>query len=140
MLTDRLKCPGGPVAWSGGLRPIVLPREHHRNLLSDTIQAPIEKRARAHRGGAIDSFEEVVSELLWNEGFWVWTSYKVNLIREEKLGIRRPSCARWELDIVAYHAPTNVIVSLNAIAITKLYSANKRFHPPTEGRGQSSLP
>src|SRR6266478_9176624 len=36
------------------------------------------------------------------EGYWVRTSVKVELTKDEKRQIGRPSSPRWELDIVAY--------------------------------------
>jgi hypothetical protein len=60
-------------------------------------------------GGEVDSFEQVVSEVLWLEGHWVRTSVKVNLTKEEKAKIGRPSSPRWELDIVAYKGGENSI-------------------------------
>lgn len=50
----------------------------------------------------MDSFEHVVATLLDREGYWVRTSVKVALTRDEKREIGRPSSPRWELDLVAY--------------------------------------
>jgi len=50
----------------------------------------------------MDSFEQVVATILDRAGYWVRTSVKVNLTREDKQAISRPSSPRWELDIVAY--------------------------------------
>ena len=50
-----------------------------------------------------------MSELLWNQGYWVWTSFKVKLTPNDKKAIKLPTSPRWELDIVAYHARKNVI-------------------------------
>jgi len=57
----------------------------------------------------MDSFEQVVTEILWNEGLWVRTSFKVDLTAEDKAAIDRPTSPRWEIDIVAYDAPANLI-------------------------------
>lgn len=57
----------------------------------------------------MDTFENLVSELLWQEGYWVRTSVKVELTKEEKLIIGRPTAPRWELDIVAYSARENLL-------------------------------
>jgi len=32
----------------------------------------------------VDAFEQLVSEILWMEGYWVRTSVKVELTKEEK--------------------------------------------------------
>src|SRR4051812_41328947 len=57
----------------------------------------------------MDAFEQVVAEILWTQGYWVRTSVKVNLTKAEKIHIDRSSSPRWELDVVAYCARTNVI-------------------------------
>jgi hypothetical protein len=57
----------------------------------------------------MDAFEQVVSEILWREGYWVRTSVKVDLTKEEKREIGRPSSPRWELDIVAYSGRDNLL-------------------------------
>lgn len=57
----------------------------------------------------MDSFEQLVSEILWMDGYWVQTSVKVELTKEEKRAIGRPSSPRWELDIVAYSGRENLL-------------------------------
>lgn len=57
----------------------------------------------------MDAFEQLVSEILWMEGYWVRPSFKVELTKEEKRKIGRHSAPRWELDIVAYHARKNTL-------------------------------
>jgi len=57
----------------------------------------------------MDAFEQLVSEILWMEGYWVRTSVKVELTREEKRLIGRHSSPRWELDIVAYNGRDNLL-------------------------------
>ena len=52
----------------------------------------------------MDSFEQVVSEILWEEGLWVWKSFKVKLTAEDKSDIGKTTMPRWEIDIVAYVA------------------------------------
>ena len=60
-------------------------------------------------GGIVDAFEQVVSEILWREGFWVRTSFKVELTPDHKKAISRPSSPRWEIDVVGYHPADNVL-------------------------------
>jgi hypothetical protein len=57
----------------------------------------------------MDAFEQLVSEIVWMEGYWVRTSVKVELTKEEKRAIGRPSAPRWELDIVAYSGRDNLL-------------------------------
>jgi hypothetical protein len=63
-----------------------------------------------YSGGKMDSFEQVVAEILWREGYWVRTSVKVELSKEEKREIELPSSPRWELDVVAYKATDNALL------------------------------
>ena len=57
----------------------------------------------------MDAFEQLVSEILWMDGYWVRTSVKVELTKKEKKAIGRPSSPRWELDIVAYSGRDNLL-------------------------------
>lgn len=57
----------------------------------------------------MDAFEQVVAEILWLQGHWVRTSVKVELTKDEKQKIGRPSSPRWELDIVAYSGRSNLL-------------------------------
>ena len=57
----------------------------------------------------MDAFEQLVAEILWMDGYWVRTSVKVELTKEEKRKIGRPSSPRWELDIVAYNGRDNLL-------------------------------
>jgi hypothetical protein len=58
----------------------------------------------------MDSFEQVVATILDRAGYWVRTSVKVNLTREDKLAISRPSAPRWEIDVVAYGGRDNELL------------------------------
>jgi hypothetical protein len=57
----------------------------------------------------MDAFEQLVSEILWMEGYWVRTSVKVEITPEEKRAIGRHTSPRWELDIVAYSGRDNAL-------------------------------
>ncbi|PYU24225.1 MAG: hypothetical protein DMG32_14380 [Acidobacteria bacterium] len=57
----------------------------------------------------MDAFEQLVSEILWMDGYWVRTSVKVELTKKEKVSIGRPSSPRWDLDIVAYSGRDNLL-------------------------------
>ena len=58
----------------------------------------------------MDAFEKIVAMLLDRDGYWVRTSYRVNLTKGEKRKIGRPSSPRWELDVIAYKPGTNVLL------------------------------
>lgn len=57
----------------------------------------------------MDAFEAVIAAILQRKGYWTLTSVKVDLTKEEKRQIGRPSSPRWELDIVAYRARDNEV-------------------------------
>lgn len=58
----------------------------------------------------MDAFESVVSEILWHEGYWVQSSFKVALTKAEKVEIGRGSSPRRELDVVAYSGLRNELL------------------------------
>lgn len=60
----------------------------------------------------MDAFEQLAADIFWNEGYWVRTSVKVELTREEKLRIGRHSAPRWEIDLIADHAARNELLAL----------------------------
>jgi hypothetical protein len=57
----------------------------------------------------MDAFEQLVSKMLWIDGLWVQTSVKVELTKEEKKKVGKPSMPRPELDIVAYSGRDNIL-------------------------------
>lgn len=61
---------------------------------------------------AMDAFEQLAAEIFWNEGYWVRTSVKVELTREDKARINSPSSPRWELDLVAFSPLRNELLVL----------------------------
>jgi len=58
----------------------------------------------------MDAFESVVGEILWREGYWVQSSLKVVLTKQEKAVIGRPTTPRWELDLVGYSGRRNELL------------------------------
>lgn len=60
----------------------------------------------------MDAFEQLVAELFFAEGYWVETSFKVDLTKEEKVRIGRMSTPRWEIDVVAYKASTDELLAI----------------------------
>ncbi len=58
----------------------------------------------------MNAFEQLAASLLTRAGYWVYPSYKVDLTKEEKQAIGRPSCPRWEIDLVAYKAKSNELL------------------------------
>ncbi|HSV58140.1 MAG TPA: hypothetical protein VLJ19_04510 [Variovorax sp.] len=58
----------------------------------------------------MSSFEQLIKGMLEEDGFWVRSSYKVNLTASEKQKIGRPTSPRWEIDLLAYRGSTNEIL------------------------------
>jgi hypothetical protein len=58
----------------------------------------------------MDAFEQVIAGLLFQEGYWVNQSFKVELTKEEKKEIGRPSSPRWEVDLLAYCGTSNELL------------------------------
>ncbi len=60
----------------------------------------------------MDAFEQIVAMLFERNGYWVQTSYKVCLTKDEKKKIGNPTTPRRELDIVAYRPKDNVVLAI----------------------------
>jgi hypothetical protein len=60
----------------------------------------------------LDAFEQLVAELFFAEGYWVQTSFKVELTKEEKAQVGRASSPRWEIDVVAYKVSTDELLAI----------------------------
>ncbi|MCA9221041.1 MAG: hypothetical protein KDA71_11990, partial [Planctomycetales bacterium] len=57
----------------------------------------------------MDSFENVIGQILARDGFWVRQSYKVRLTPADKRAIGRITSPRWEIDLVAYRPGDNLL-------------------------------
>jgi hypothetical protein len=83
----------------------------------------------------MDAFEQVVSEILFIEGYWIRQSVKVELTKREKTAIGLPSSPRWELDIVAYCGRDNSLkvvecksyIDSRGVAIRAFDGSDERF-------------
>ena len=82
----------------------------------------------------MDSFESIVRTIFENKGYWVKTSFKVDLTKEEKLRIGRPTSPRWELDVVAYKGGNNEILVIECKSY--LDSGGVRANSLKEGKGK----
>ena len=81
----------------------------------------------------MDAFESVIAMLLQREGYWVYPRFKVQLTKEEKRRIGRPSAPRWELDIVAYQGAENKVLIVECksyIDSTGVLFQDGRLQPP----------
>lgn len=57
----------------------------------------------------MDAFEHIVAAILDREGYWTRKEVKVEITKDEKKQIGRPSSPRWEIDVVGYKAAMNEI-------------------------------
>jgi hypothetical protein len=55
----------------------------------------------------MDAFESIIATLLWEEGYWTSTGFKVSLSKKAKKGLGKPSLPRPEIDILGYRADDN---------------------------------
>lgn len=62
----------------------------------------------------MDAFENLVSQLLQEDGFWVLQSVKVNITKKEKELISKPTTPRPEIDIIAFDCENNILYLLEA--------------------------
>lgn len=58
----------------------------------------------------LDAFENIVAHYLEEEGYWVRQSVKVNITKEDKGEIGKPSMPRPEIDLVALNMRENILV------------------------------
>ena len=58
----------------------------------------------------MDSFESLIANILEYEGYWVYPSFKVELTSTEKKKIGKPTCPRWEIDLLAYKGRYNELL------------------------------
>lgn len=61
-------------------------------------------------GDKMEAFESIVASILENEGYWVRRSFKVDLSKEGKKKIGRPSFPHWEFDLIAYKGLSNELL------------------------------
>ena len=58
----------------------------------------------------MDAFEKVIGQILDYQDYWTRISFKVELTKEEKVEMGRPTTPRWELDVVGYKASMNEVL------------------------------
>ena len=62
----------------------------------------------------MDHFEGLVKTLLEHEGYWIRQSFKVNLTKQDKVSIGKPSIPRTEIDILAFKPEQNKVIAFEA--------------------------
>lgn len=81
------------------------------------------------------AFEGIISSLLSRSGYWVRSAVKVELTKDEKREIGRPSSPRWELDLVGYSVARNELLILECksyldstgVSLADLVSPDSRY-------------
>lgn len=88
----------------------------------------------------MDAFEHVISTILERDGFWVRSSFKVELTKPEKVAIGRPSSPRWELDVIGYRPGDNLlrVVECKSYLDSRGVTANA-FDPESKGASRYKL-
>lgn len=86
----------------------------------------------------MDYFEGLIKTLLEHEGYWVRQSFKVNLTKQEKRDIGKPSIPRPEIDILAFKPEDNHLIAFEAKSYldspgVKLAALEEKYEVP-EGR------
>lgn len=70
--------------------------------------------------------------LLRHQGYWTTSSFKVELTKEEKRQIGKPSSPRWELDLLAYKGSKNEVLAVECKSLldsTGVVFRDGRFEP-----------
>lgn len=62
----------------------------------------------------MDYFESIIKTLLEAEGYWVRQSFKIELTKDEKVRIGKPSIPRPEIDLLALQHSRNELLALEA--------------------------
>ena len=58
------------------------------------------------------AFENLINQLLQEEGFWTLQNVKIELSKEEKIKISKPTTPRPDIDIVAFDSKNNTLYLL----------------------------
>ena len=62
----------------------------------------------------MEYFESIIKTLLEHEGYWVRQSFKVNLAKQEKKQIGKPSMPRPEIDLLAFKPKAREVLLFEA--------------------------
>lgn len=62
----------------------------------------------------MNHFEGIIKTILEHDGYWVRQSFKVELTKQEKREIGKPSLPRPEIDLLAFKQSENKILALEA--------------------------
>jgi hypothetical protein len=86
----------------------------------------------------VDYFEEVACKILEEDGYWIRRSFKVDLTKNEKARIGKPSTPRPEIDILAFDYKRNLVILVEAKSyldsLGVKYESISACHDISEGR------
>ncbi len=63
----------------------------------------------------MDYFEAIVKTLLEDDGFWTRQSFKVNISKEDKRNIGKPTIPRPEIDLIAFKPASKEILEIKGV-------------------------
>lgn len=88
----------------------------------------------------MDSFESIVATIMKRQGFWVRTSHRVNISKQEKREMGRPSSPRWEIDVIAYRPGDNLLRVIECKSYLDSGGVGyKSFHPSHKNASRYKL-
>ena len=72
----------------------------------------------------MNAFEDIVRLYLEEKGYWVRQSVKVNISKEDKIKLKKPSMPRPEIDIVALNAKENELLLIEVKSFLDSYGVH----------------
>ena len=82
----------------------------------------------------MDAFESLMATLLERENYWVRSSYKVELTKDDKKDIGIPTSPRWEIDLVAFNAKENRILAVECKSYFDSQGVNMKYFADEDTR------
>ena len=83
----------------------------------------------------MDAFEDIIAGLFRQQGYWTRLSYKVDLSKEEKVAIDKPSSPRPEIDILAYKPTVNELLWIECKSYLDSYGVRFESFNGQEAKG-----
>ncbi|MEM7243262.1 MAG: hypothetical protein AAF429_13845 [Pseudomonadota bacterium] len=84
----------------------------------------------------MDFFESAIKTILEDQGLWVMSSFKVELTKDEKAQIGRPTIPRPEIDLIAFDFAKNTVTAWEVKSFldsggVKIKELEERFEIPS---------
>jgi hypothetical protein len=88
----------------------------------------------------MDAFEDIVAGLFRQQGYWTRQNYKLDVTRDEKRAIGKPSMPRPEIDILAYKPVTNRLLWIECKSYLDSHGVQaSSFHPGDKYEGRYKI-